>query len=161
MQYRKLTTFLCPDKICRRLRRVNAARTINSFCDSDCWYRFRTRKQDLYRLLRAFKLSDDEDEYIVADNGCKYLKEEILLIGLHRYCVPGPLLQTMGNIFSIDYTIFTSHLIDNFTYLLTYKQTIWHIGNSTYTHLQKLFVTNRLRLGTYIIQRESLEFWVS
>ena len=105
IQYRLLTTFLCPDRICRRFRRVHAARKITSFSESECWHRFRTRKEDLYRLLRAFKLSDDENEYIIADNGCRFIKEEILLIGLHRYCVPGPLMQTMGHIFHMDITM--------------------------------------------------------
>ena len=94
--YRKLTTFQCPNRGSRRLARVKSARTIESFTEAECWQRFRTRKEDLPKLLVAFKLSADDGEFLTANNGSIFTKEEILLIGLHRYCVPGPLAQTMS-----------------------------------------------------------------
>eukprot|EP01035_Chromulina_nebulosa_P018566 gene18566-24289_t len=84
----------------RPRRRTNyISRSIESFSDEDCWKLFRTRKTDLYRLRRALKL--DQDVFI-ADNGTKFTGDEILLIGLHTYCISGPIDQTTSFRFSLE-----------------------------------------------------------
>jgi hypothetical protein len=106
-----------------------ASRSIASFADDDCWHRFRTRKTDLYRLLKAFKM---DFNIIRGDNNSIFTGEEILLIGLHRYCVPGPLDQTMKSIFNLEFSqlsraikLFNTSLIENFSYLLTDRLDYW------------------------------------
>lgn len=63
-------------------QRKHTARSIDSFSPSECWQRFRTRKEDLHRILITFKL--DVVQPIVAGNRSKFTGVEILLIGLHH-----------------------------------------------------------------------------
>jgi hypothetical protein len=48
-------------------------KVFDNFSDIDCWLRYKTRKQDLPRLLRAFKLDLDEGEYFIASNSMKFI----------------------------------------------------------------------------------------
>ena len=99
----------------KRTRTKHVSKTFNDFSEQDCWVRFKTRKQDLPRLLKAFKL--DGGKY-VADNGSKFTGEEILMIGLHRYCCVGSLYVSMSKVFDLDFSrlsrafsIFNEHML--------------------------------------------------
>lgn len=111
-------------------QRKHVARTIDSFSPSDCWMKFRTRKEDLYRILIALRLNADGD--IEANNRSKFTGEEILLIGLHRYNVTGPLETTMSKEFDLDFSqlsrafqLFNNYVLDNFSYLVTNNLDYW------------------------------------
>jgi hypothetical protein len=63
-QYAMLSHRYYPKKTTRRNRVVlEKARTIESFSESNCWKRFRTRKDDLYKCLEAFKLNLPRGQY--------------------------------------------------------------------------------------------------
>jgi hypothetical protein len=71
-------------------------------------------------------------EQIRSDNGFSFTGEEILFIGLHRYYIAGPIEQTMKPIFFLEFSelcrafkLFNSHLIDNFSFLLTNNLEFW------------------------------------
>ena len=89
LKVHKLGYFYDFKKFFRRNRHINSARTIESFTENACWKRFRFQKQDLYDLQVALKLKLEHGEVFRADNGMKFSGEEVLLIGLHRYCIPG------------------------------------------------------------------------
>jgi hypothetical protein len=112
-----------------RTRKQHVAKTFDDFSDMDCWIRFRTRKIDLPRLLRAFKL--DRGPY-VASNGTKFTGEEILMIGLHRYCCVGTLHVTMSKVFDMDYSmlsralsVFNKHMLRFHKHLLVDNIQYW------------------------------------
>ena len=116
----------------RKNRSINKARTIESFTENACWKRFRFRKLDLYDLQIALQLKLEPGEYFQADNGMKFTGEEILLIGLHRFCIPGPLEQSMQPIFDLDYsalsravTIFNQHMLYHHKHLVTDNLEYW------------------------------------
>ena len=101
-------------------------KTFDDFDDDFCWINFRTRKQDLPRLLRAFKL--DFPGFVRAPNQLKFTGQEILLLGLNRYSVKGALEQTLKKIFDLDYSAmsrgfknFNKHMLKNSAHLLTEK----------------------------------------
>lgn len=130
--YRRLTTFVVPARTNRHGRRTVTSRTIDSFTEAQCWQNFRTRKEDLPKLLIAFKLDPEEGNLVVFNNGCRFTKEEILLIGLHRYSVAGSLQQSMGATYGIDFsmlsraiTYFNKHMLTNFGHLLTDNLEFW------------------------------------
>lgn len=111
----------------RKNRAINNCRTIDSFTDNECWKMFRTRKLDLTRLMIAFQIDDSYEE-----GGIHFSGEEVLLIGLHRYAVVGASEQTMGQTFSLDFSmlsrafkIFNKHILDKFTHLLFNNLDYW------------------------------------
>jgi hypothetical protein len=79
----------------RRNRHLTSNRTIASLSEAECWSRFNTRKEDLFEMLDCFELRLPAGEHYRADNGSLLTDEEILLIGLHRYCSCGQLKVTM------------------------------------------------------------------
>lgn len=134
MKYCELNYRVYPSKKTRRNRVIQSARTIESFSQNACWKRFRTRKEDLPRLLKCFRLDLPAGEYFRSHDKAqvKFTGEEILLIGLHRYIVPGQLEHTMGEIFSMDYsmlsraiTIFNNHMLTCHEHLLTDNLEYW------------------------------------
>jgi hypothetical protein len=113
------------EKLIRR-RKEHIHKTFDDFDDDFCWINFRTRKQDLPRLLRAFKL--DFPGFVRAPNQLKFTGQEILLLGLNRYSVKGALEQTLKKNFDMDYSamsrgfkIFNKHMLKNSAHLLTEK----------------------------------------
>jgi hypothetical protein len=60
----------------------NLKRTIESFDETDCWSFFETRKEDLYRLLKVFRLPT----LCIFDNRISMPGEEVLLRGLYELC---------------------------------------------------------------------------
>ena len=134
LKYCQLNYRVYPAKTTRLNRVIQFARTIESFSENACWKRFRTRKEDLPRLLRCFRLDLPEGEYFRSDDKvkAKFTGEEILLIGLHRYTVPGQLEQTMGEIFHLDFsmlsravTIFNKHMLLHHEHLVTNNLEYW------------------------------------
>jgi len=121
-RYHSLSFYRVPE-LTRPRRRTNyISRSIESFTDEDCWKLFRTRKADLYRLKTALKLNQEE---FIADNGTKFNGED-------RYCIPGPIDQTMSFRFSLEFsqlprafTIFNRHVLNNFKQLLTDNLSYW------------------------------------
>lgn len=65
------------------------------------WQNLRTRKEDLRRLLVALKF--DGKDFMIAVNGCRITKEEVILIGLYRYCV-------VGKTFNMDFSMLSRAL---------------------------------------------------
>ena len=63
-------------------RRRHDPITLDMFDEMECWERFRVRKEDIPRVLRALKL--DAEYLFVTDNNMKFTGLEVLLIGLHR-----------------------------------------------------------------------------
>ena len=129
-------------------RHSHIARTIESFDEMDCWMKFRTRKEDLPRLLRAFRF--DRNDAFVADNKTKFTGEEIMLIGLHRYVIPGPLEATMARTFNLDFSqlsraikIFNNHIIKNLSYLLTDNLQYWMQHFSIFSEKIRLKVSEK------------------
>ena len=128
--YRRLTTYDCPQRSSRHHTRTLSARTIESFKEDECWQNFRTRKEDLPRLLVALKF--DGNDFMIADNGCRFTKKEVMLIGLYRYCVVGQIQQVMGKAFNMDFSmpsralkLFNDDMINNFSNLLTNNMQYW------------------------------------
>lgn len=143
-RYRQIMYCHVQNRTCRKNRQITSARTIESFSEAACWKRFRTTKSHLLLLLKAFKFEKNDGEYFIADNGSKFTGEEILLIGLHRYCIPGPLEQTMGEVFKLDFSmlsrafkIFNTHMIQNYAYLLTNNLEYWKPFFPTYANCIK------------------------
>ena len=121
-------------KTTRVNRVIENARTIDSFSDNSFWKRFRTRKEDLPKLLKAFQLELPPGQYFRSNDKArvKFTGEEVLLIGLHRYIVPGQLEHTMGDIFNLDYsmlsraiTIFNRHMLTCHEHLLHDNLEFW------------------------------------
>jgi hypothetical protein len=113
----------------RKSNRKRHSKRFSDISDTDCWIRFRTRKRDLPRLLLAFGLTN---EYYYTPNKCKFSNEELLLIGLHKYCCPGNAHVTMASFFGREYsqlsrafTLFNTLLIENCAYLVTDNLDYW------------------------------------
>jgi hypothetical protein len=128
-RYQRLVFVHRPRRRVRKNRILRHARTIESFSDGFCWKNFKTRKEDLYRLLRAFRLNDDVYR---ADNGAKFTREEVLLVGLYRYSTAGYLEQTMRSELNLDFSmlsrafkIFNRHMLENFAHLLVDNLAYW------------------------------------
>ena len=78
-------------------------------------FRFRFRKNDLPRLLQAFRMQGVE---FMANNGVKFTAEEVLMIGLARFSTTGSLYITMSRVFGFDYSqlsrvvhLFVNHML--------------------------------------------------
>ena len=73
-------------KTTRVNRVIENARTIDSFSDNSCWKRFRTRKEDLPKLLKAFQLELPPGQYFRSNDKArvKFTGEEVLLIGYNE-----------------------------------------------------------------------------
>ena len=61
--------------------KIDRKRTIDSFCNSDCWNFFETSKEDLYRLQVALRILDK----VVFGNGSTMPGEEVMLRGLYEF----------------------------------------------------------------------------
>jgi hypothetical protein len=62
----------------------------------------------------------------------KFTGDEVLLIGLHRYSITGPLEQTMQPIFKLDFSalsrclkIFNNHILFHHLHLITNNLEYW------------------------------------
>jgi len=114
----------------RRTRRRHVSARIEDFSEMDCFVKLRTRKRDLYRLLRAFRL---ENAVFVAQGYTRFEGEEVLLIGLARFCTEGKvhhaILQNFptldGTRISRAISIFVRHMIQHFAFLLTRNLDYW------------------------------------
>jgi hypothetical protein len=96
-------------------------RTIQSFSESNSWLYFRTKKNDLYRLMKAFKIPKS----ITLTNGFIIQSEEMLLSSIFRFAHGGTFHINIVLIFGKDHTQwirafswFVNHLTSNFSYLL-------------------------------------------
>lgn len=112
-----------------KTRKVHTSKSFNDFSELDCWIRFRTRKRDLPRLLRALQL---DGQIFKADNGAVFIGDEILMIGLHRYCCVGSYYVTMALLFDLDYTmlsrafaIFNENVLANCKNVLVDNLAFW------------------------------------
>jgi hypothetical protein len=112
-----------------KTRKIHISKRFDDFSELDCWIRFRTRKRDLPRLLRALKL---DGQTFKADNGAVFTGEEILMIGLHRYCTVGSYYVTMAQVFNLDYSmlsrafaIFNENVLANCKHLLIDNLAFW------------------------------------
>lgn len=112
-----------------RIHIRHISRTIDSFTECECWIKFRTKKQDLHRLRRAFRFDYDN---IRSDNGCKFTGEEILLIGLRRFSSSDDLEKSFHQDFGREYSqisrafsIYVRHMLHHHLYLLTNNLAYW------------------------------------
>ena len=76
----------------------NYRRTINSFTESDCWNFFETKKSDLPRLLRAWRIP----EIVRLDNGSKMPGEEVMLRSLYELVSGEDQYNIAVNVFGRD-----------------------------------------------------------
>lgn len=127
-KYQKLCFASVPNV--RHRKKCRISKTFQAFSDDDCWKKFRTRKEDLPKLLKAFQMNDIP--VFVADNGMTFTNQEVLMIGLNRFVTPGQLENIMKAEFNLDYTslsravkLFVSHLLDNCSTLLTDNLDFW------------------------------------
>jgi hypothetical protein len=125
-QYTHLTV---TDEIPQRIRKVHVPVTIESFTSSECWIRFVTRKQDLYRILDCLNLRNKNN--IRMDNGSKFTGEEIMLFSLNHFVSPTKLAE-MVTIYGKDWSQwdrafnwFVGYMIDNFGFLLLDNLAYW------------------------------------
>jgi hypothetical protein len=129
-RYFKKAYFQVPSLKRRKARLNHTPRTIQSISEADSWKYFRTRKVDLSKLLVAFKLN--REEVITVENGSKFTAEEILLIGLFRYCCAGsfeliarPFFKLEFSMLSRAFKFFNSHMLSHFSSLLTDNLAYW------------------------------------
>ena len=81
-----------------KTRKIHVSKSFDDFSELDCWIRFRTRKRDLPRLLRALKLDGQTFKAV-------FTGEEIFMVSLHRYSTAGSYYVTMTQLFTLDYSI--------------------------------------------------------
>jgi hypothetical protein len=125
----KYRSIFYTDQIPQRVRHVPISRTIDSFSQSECWTRFCFMKDDLYRLLRVFRL--DNHPIIVLDNGAKLTNEELLLFCINRY-VSGSKIIELVAIYGRDWSVwsrafvwFSVYMRINFAFLLFNNIDYW------------------------------------
>ena len=94
--------------------------------------RFKTRKADLYEMMDCFRFRLAPGQYYVADNGSFFNDEEILLIGLHRFCCVGQLEVSMRAVFALHFSMlsrafhmFVEHMPFHFKRLLFDNLEYW------------------------------------
>jgi hypothetical protein len=75
-------------------------RTIDSFDDSECWRKFRTRKADLPRLMRAFRIPVS----FTTTNRCSFTGEEVFLFSLWRFSDENILEDMAQHVFGREFT---------------------------------------------------------
>lgn len=109
------------------LAAVLPARTIESFSDSECWRRFRMRKNDLYRVKNSLAIPHT----VRLSNGSRFSGEEVLLFSLNRFTTCG-WIHDLIPVFGRDVTQWTrafhwfiKYMIANFAYLLTDMLQFW------------------------------------
>ena len=103
-------------------------RTIESFTESECWNFFETRKADLYRLLRAFRLPDK----CVLENGTAMSGEEVMLRALYELVSGEDQYTIAQNVFGRDqsdqsraYKYFVDLIYAQHNYLVTDNLEWW------------------------------------
>jgi hypothetical protein len=101
---------------------MNKHRNIESFSESNCWNFFETRKEDLYRLLKAIQMP----ETVILENGSKMPGEEVMLRGLYELVSGNDKHEIAENVFGRDYSQqsrafkwFINHIYYNFSDLVT------------------------------------------
>jgi hypothetical protein len=99
----------------RPLRQARIPKTFDDFTDNDCFIRFRFRKDDLPRLLRAFRMEGVEFR---ASNRVQFSPEEILMIGLGRFATTGSLHVALSRLFGLEFSqlsravgLFVAHML--------------------------------------------------
>jgi hypothetical protein len=107
----------------------NWKRTINSFSESECWNFFETKKEDLPRLLRVWRIPN----VVILENGSKMSGEELMLRGIYELVSGEDQYNICTNVFGRDQTqqsrafkYFINHMYDHFQDLLTNNLHWWY-----------------------------------
>ena len=113
----------------------NYRRTINSFTESDCWNFFETKKSDLPRLLRAWRIP----EIVRLDNGSKMPGEEVMLRSLYELVSGEDQYNIAVNVFGRDQSQqsralkwFLNHMYSTFQDLVTDNLDWWYQNGYLY-----------------------------
>lgn len=107
----------------------NWRRNINSFSESECWNFFETRKTDLPRLLRVWRIPNK----VVFDNRSSMPGEEVMLRALYELVSGEDQYNIAMNVFGRDQTAqsrainwFINHMYESFQDLLTDNLDWWY-----------------------------------
>ena len=114
---------------------INYARTLYSFCESDCNIFFRFLRHDLQRLVELLRFP----QVVRFQNRVVMPGEEIFLRGLYELCQGESKHSIAVNVFGREWSTqvrafnyFIDHVYDNFHHLITNNLECWNFYVSLY-----------------------------
>jgi hypothetical protein len=145
-------------------------RTIDSFCESDCYIFFRFTKPHLKILVSLLKFSTEDNEpvHFYLENYESMPGEEIMLRGLYEFVSGETKHRIARTVFGRDgssqsraFKLFINHMYDNFKHLVRDNVRWWYENNFFATSAQaigeKLRIVDRQNVISHFIDCNCLE----